>query len=136
MKLFSKREIYRTPEELYLTRYIIIKSKFFSCYVHQFHMSDLPVPHDHPANFLAIPLRSGYLEHLPDGTVVDRKPFHPKFRTAEEFHYVTAKPGTEGKIWSLFFFGRKRRTWGFMTPNKGWVDNFSYVYETQGREEC
>lgn len=123
---FFKKEIYRSPGELYLTRYVIFRSHYLSVYIHNFHISDYPVFHDHPANFLAIPLKTGYLEHLLDGTVLNRKPFQPKFRTAEEMHYVEKHPDNAGKIWTLFFFFRKRKDWGFLDPDKGWTDHVTY----------
>jgi len=121
----SKRNIYRRPGELYLTRYVLFRTPIISAYIHCFHISDYPTLHDHPANFLSIPLTKGYWEHLPDGTTLDRKPFRPKFRTAEEFHRVELKPGTSGKVWAFFMFFRRRREWGFMT-RRGWMHHEDY----------
>lgn len=122
---FTKIDIYRRPGELYLTRYVLFRTKFVTAYIHCFHVSDYDVPHDHPANFLSFPLTNGYNEHLADGTVVTRKPFVPKFRTAEEFHWVQLKPGTEGKVWTFFMFFRRRRDWGFLTKD-GWRHHEDY----------
>jgi len=119
-----KREIHRKLGELYLTRYYIFTSKWISIYIHRFHMSDYDVPHDHPWNFIAVPLKAGYLEHLPDGTVVYRRPFHPKFRTANEFHWVQVDP-ERGPCWTLFIHFRRRRSWGFMTT-EGWIRHTEY----------
>jgi len=121
----SKIDIYRRPGELYLTRYVLFRTPWVSAYIHCFHVSDYPTPHDHPANFLSFPLTKGYWEHLPDGIVVDRKPFRPKFRTAEEFHWVQLKPGTAGKVWTFFMFFRRRREWGFLTK-LGWMHHEDY----------
>lgn len=124
---FTKVTIYRGPEELYLTRYVIFRTKLLSLYIHCFHVSDYKVPHDHPANFMSIPIKGpGYFEHLMDGTILNRKNFRPKFRTAEEFHHVQLKPGGEGKTWTFFIFGRRRRDWGFLTRD-GWISHEKYL---------
>jgi hypothetical protein len=122
---FTKMDIYRRPGELYLTRYVLFRTPLVSAYIHCFHISDYITPHDHPANFLSFPLTKGYLEHLPDGTTVDRKPFRLKFRTGEEFHWVELRPGTEGKVWTFFMFFRRRREWGFLTK-LGWMHHEDY----------
>lgn len=123
---FTKVNIYRDPGELYLTRYVLIRTAWVSVYIHCFHLSDRDVYHDHPANFISLPLAEGYLEHLPDNTVIDRRPFRSKFRTAEEFHWVELKPGTSGKVWTLFVFFKRRRRWGFLTKT-GWVSHIDYL---------
>lgn len=133
MKVFSsllygfKREIYRSEDELYLTRYYILESKFLSIYIHQFHMSDYPVPHCHPWNFVAIPLKTGYIEHFPDGTSIIRKPFRPAFRTKREFHWIERIPFMPAP-WTLFITFHRSRRWGFLTE-KGWVDHEEYIQE-------
>jgi len=119
-----KRNIYRKPGELYLTRYYIFTSKWVNIAIHKFHISDYAVHHDHPFNFIAIPLKAGYLEHLPDGMVLDRRPFQPKFRTANEFHWVQLDP-ERGPVWTLFIYFRRRKDWGFLTGD-GWVDHRTY----------
>ncbi len=118
----TKRAIYRRKDELYLDRYVLFQCTFFGIYVHKFWVSDYDVPHDHPWNFFSLPLVVGYLEHLPDGTVVQRGPFSPKFRTANEFHWVELN---KGPAWTLFIRFRAKRRWGFLTP-EGWVDHDEY----------
>ncbi|MBD3260997.1 MAG: hypothetical protein GF334_04845 [Candidatus Altiarchaeales archaeon] len=83
-----------------------------------------------------MPLTTGYREHLPDGTSIWRRVFSPKFRTAEEFHWVELE---KGPAWTLFIHFRKRREWGFLTGD-GWVDNDTYnkklgVSTSSGAEE-
>lgn len=130
----SKIDIYRRPGELYLTRYVLFRTPWISVYFHCFHISDYSVLHDHPASFLSIPLAEGYWEHLPDGTIVDRKPFRPKFRTAEELHWVELKPGTGGKVWTFFMFFRRRREWGFLTK-LGWTRHEDYQSMLDSKHE-
>lgn len=114
----TKRDIYNSPTNLYLSRYILFRTPWFSIYLHKFLSSDLPVLHDHPYSFISMPLKKGYIENLPDGRTLNRKPFRPKFRTAEEFHWVELVD--EEPAWSLFLTFRRRRKWGFWTK-KGWV---------------
>lgn len=121
----TKVQIFRKPDELYLVRYVIARTKWLTAYIHCFHLSDYNTAHDHPAHWLTIPLTCGYWEHLLDGTVEERKPFRPKFRTAREFHWVELKPGCEGKTWTLFFFFRRTREWGFLTKD-GWKHHDEY----------
>lgn len=140
------RKIFRRPGEDYLDRYYILriggkKTTFFGLFLHYFHVSDYPVPHDHPWNLLSIPLGGGYLEHMMDGSVIDRGTWRHwiKFRTAEEFHWVDLKPSTNGPDfrseggWSVFFHFRKRKTWGFWTKNEGWVAHNEYDPVTESR---
>lgn len=121
----TKRDIYRGPNELYLTRYVIFRCKYFGIYIHKFWISDYDVPHDHPWNFFSLPLSKGYLEHLPDGTAIWRGVLSPKFRTANEFHWVEL---INGPAWTFFLHFRVRRRWGFLT-DQGWVDHDEYNQE-------
>ena len=136
MRLFSskiygfKREILRGKGQPYLTRYYIFESSFMDIYVHNFHDSDYPVPHDHPWSFISIPLKTGYIEHLADGTSIVRKPLIPKFRHAEVFHWVEKIPHLPSP-WTLFISFRRKRNWGFLTKD-GWVDHQTYIKEVLG----
>ena len=139
MRFFSskqygfKRDIYRSRNELYLTRYYILESKLIDIYIHQFYISDHPVYHDHPANFISIPLKIGYIEHFPDRTSIIRKPFRFAFRTAREFHWVERIPYMPTP-WTLFIFFKRKRNWGFLT-NKGWVDHETYIKKVLFKED-
>ncbi len=113
----TKVEIERKPGELYLTRYVIVRWRWFGMYIHKFHQSDYPVPHDHPWPWLSIPLSCGYLEHMVDGTIVHRIRFLPLVRGAREFHWIEILKPT----WTFFMYGPRIREWGFMTKD-GWVN--------------
>lgn len=126
----TKRDIYRGPGELYLTRYVIFRCKWFGAYIHKFWMSDYAIPHCHPWNFISLPLTTGYREHLPDGTSVWRGAFSPKFRTAGEFHWVELE---KGPAWTFFMHFRKRRKWGFLTED-GWIPSDMYDDYMESKE--
>lgn len=119
----------------------------FNIYLHKFWRSDDDrALHDHPWFNISMPLTVGYWEHVPrDGdmqktVVLWRKPFHLYVRTAETMHRIELSRTQEEfcnchfctkeiPCWSLFFTGRKTRSWGFYCP-KGWVywENFVSKY--------
>jgi hypothetical protein len=121
-----KVEIHRRPEELYLTRYVIFRCKWFSLYIHKFHLSDYDIPHDHPWWWFALPLWGGYWEHFADGTFKWRGVGVPAIRAPREFHWIDIPEGT--KVWTLFITGKVQRQWGFLTEN-GWVSADEYIHE-------
>lgn len=49
-------------EEVYLVRYIVLKSKWMCIYIHRFMRSDSSDPHDHPWNFITYIVSGGYTE--------------------------------------------------------------------------
>ena len=124
VSLSFKREIYRKPDELYLTRYYLIRTPWLGVYIHKFHLSDYPVPHDHPWDFITCPLTVGYKEHDKDGKVTIRKPFRFAYRKAERFHWVEMFNGKP--MWTLFIRFKLRRSWGFLTKDQGWVSEKVY----------
>lgn len=89
--------------------------------------------HDHRADNLSILLTGCYWEvfsHLWEP--MRRKlrfPFVPYFRRAEEPHRVQLRPGTDGKIWTLWLRWPPRREWGFLCRKRGWVHWKDYVLE-------
>lgn len=55
-------------DDVYLIRYFLFYSKWFSIYIHRFMMSDLSVPHDHPFSFVGYIVKGQYEEetlHMP-----------------------------------------------------------------------
>ena len=53
-------------EDVYLVRYIVVKSKYLCIYIHRFLRSDTSDPHDHPWNFITYIVSGGYQEHFYD----------------------------------------------------------------------
>jgi hypothetical protein len=99
--------------ELYLERFHLIKTPWFAVFLHCFHQSDAEGLHDHPWWFVTLPLTHGYLEDTLVGTH-DRKPWRLRFASSEVFHRVILRPGTEGRVWTLFVRGGYTKTWGFL----------------------
>lgn len=50
------------PEDVYLIRYFLFRTKYLSCYIHRFLRSDIDDPHDHPFHFLGYVVSGGYKE--------------------------------------------------------------------------
>ena len=82
------RKIYRRPTELYLHRFYLVRTPWFGVYIHKILLSDYPVPHDHPWDFITCPLTIGYIEHDEHGNSTLKKPFRFAYRKAERFHWI------------------------------------------------
>lgn len=119
----------RTTGEMYLERYYLLfkdRTKFpFNLTLHKIHKSDDPVFHDHPWAYTTIILAGGYYEHTPifnnQGEKIGevqkwRGPGSIIHRKANEFHWLELDE-TVGPATTLFFMGKKERTWGFLAEN-------------------
>lgn len=119
---FTKFDIGRGNEPIYLRRYYLISTPYFGIYLHNIRMPDRDEHlHDHPWNFTSIILRGGYTEELsfePDAglpTVYDNwfNRFSRHSVAATTAHAIRAiLPNT----WTLVLVGKRQREWGF------WVD--------------
>ncbi len=121
---------------LYLRRYYLIKTPIFEAMIHQFFLSDEPILHDHPWDSCSIILGGGYSEHVLDRqgreTSYFRHPGYVGVRSRRQCHRVRLQPNSEGKVWTIFITGPRRRQWGFMTPT-GWIAAPEY-FRQQGVE--
>lgn len=137
----------RTGKVPYLIRYYLFlkeRKKFpFNITLHKVLVSDEPTLHDHPWSWGAVILKGGYWEHIPlysqEGNVVGstkvwRGPGSIRFRSAADLHWLELakdKDGNELPCTSLFFMGRKKKEWGFVTHvrNQGyrWIHNETYL---------
>lgn len=110
----------------YLTRWEFFSSKHFAIYLHKFHRSDDNSSlHDHPWNFITIPLWRGYNDCTYSGggtyenPTFNRKrmwPFTIHFRKATHIHFVELidnKPA-----WTLILRFKYIRWWGFWKKGK------------------
>jgi hypothetical protein len=61
------------PQDVYLIRYYVIKSKYFNFFIHQFLRSDRDDLHDHPWDFCTYLVRGAYTE----------KKFNPQTKEVE-----------------------------------------------------
>lgn len=111
--------------EDYLKRYFIVHSKWFGIYLHQVFADDDGPLHDHPWTNLSVVLKGGYKEICEDGITRIRKPGSLVARKATTLHKLELN-NQPGEVWSLFFFGRRKRKWGFLMPNGGWIEASAY----------
>lgn len=127
MKLFSKKVIYGCESRgdkhsAYLTRWEFLSSKWFAIYLHKFHRSDDNSSlHDHPWNFITIPIWPGYRDCVFNGGVdisgnptflkQRMRPFIPTYRKATHVHYVELLDSRP--CWTIVFRFNYIRWWGF-----------------------
>lgn len=111
--------------EKYIHRGYIFRSSLFGLYIHQFWSSDPDHPHTHPWWNYTLVLTGGYHEFDIDGTSEWRGPGFTRFRQALVAHRISIGPNSAGSAWSLFAHGKRRRPWGFLTPD-GWIESGVY----------
>ena len=118
----------RVDKEPYLERYyVFIKNRDnfpFNIFIHKFLKSDSEDLHDHPWDFISIPLWPGYWEHTVDGKFW-RGPFSYKYAAAKTLHRVELNK-CYGYCWTIFIPCKKIREWGFRTHD-GWIHNEKYL---------
>jgi hypothetical protein len=115
-----------------LTRYYLLETRWLGVYLHQLHASDDDrALHDHPWSFVSILFHHGYWEHGDAGGDPARGVWHPRgsvlWRPAEWRHRLRL---AERPTWTLVLRFRRRRAWGFITP-QGWQD-----WQAYGKEWC
>lgn len=92
-------------------------------YLHRFDSSDDRVLHDHPYWNLSIILKGAYYEIGPDRVRQLREPGTIVLRSPEQLHHLQI---ARGPVWTLFFHGPRVRTWGFLSPSRGWTPHTDY----------
>lgn len=107
---FSFKEIGWTEIGERFMRYALWRTRWFNVYLHQLSAPNWhPECHDHPWGFIAILLRSGYLEDI-DGKIHRRRVGSILFRPATATHNVITP---FGESWSIILTTKKSRDWGF-----------------------
>lgn len=137
----------RDSDEPYLVRYYLFlkdrKNFPFNITLHKVLKSDEDVLHDHPWSYATLILKGGYWENLPiyarEGHVcgshkVWRGPGHFRYRKSDDLHFLELEKdanGNEIPCWSLFYMGKKAKSWGFLPwiKNAGyrWIDSETYL---------
>jgi len=124
---FERRRIVGCYGDIYMTRIILLRTRWFKLMLNYFHRSDEDrAQHDHPWPFWSFILWRGYLEHTPEG-VKRIRPCRLIYRPCWWIHRVEL---INGPALTLVVTGRRVREWGFHT-DKGWVH-----WKTFGREHC
>lgn len=125
-------------QDLYLRRYYVYRGKRRPhVYLHHIVRSDYErACHDHPWDFVSLLLTGGYREHIAtvagwgDGieevflSYRDKKAGAIVSHKCTEFHRLEL----EKPMWTLVFTGPRKRDWGFLTPDKGWI-KWSTLYQ-------
>lgn len=121
--------------QLYMTRWHLIKTKWFRLRVHHILLPDYGRHlHDHPFSFLSWLAKGCYDEVLPDGHTVNRPRWSLAFRQAEMAHHIS---DLTGDVWTIVATGRCRRDWGFYVDGQ-WVsadeyDGLGFLTSNYGR---
>ncbi len=127
------------PDDVYLIRYYVVKSKYFNLFIHQFLRSDRDDLHDHPWDFCTYLVRGAYTEkkynqktgevesiRRTDGSFcqscsVDHELAKNRlvFRKATDQHQVVVdrdlKEADKDKAaLTIFMSGPTKREWGFV----------------------
>jgi hypothetical protein len=122
-RLLSKRVIVNCDRDPYLIRWYLLRTKPLAIFIHKFVRSDEDrALHDHPWNFIVVPIWRGYFEHNPTGRRRVWPIIGARFRRGTYRHRVelVRAAGIELPSWSVFFRFREFRDWGFWMP-EGWV---------------
>lgn len=135
-RLLQHKVIVNCEREPYLHRWYLLRTKRVGIFIHKFVRSDEDrALHDHPWNFIVVPLWRGYVEHSEEqhhcGTFAIQRRVRPlisaRFRSAEYRHRVELIDDVPA--WSLFIRFTECRTWGFwpnqvfIAWNKWWQNN-------------
>jgi hypothetical protein len=105
------REEIGPPECPIMHRWTLLSTRFGKLMLHHFlPNADDRAEHDHPASFLTIVLRGGYVDYA-EGRANDRlRVGSVRFRSAEHRHRTHVSPRG---CWTIVLMGPKRREWGF-----------------------
>jgi hypothetical protein len=118
-RLFPKKAIVNCDRNVYLHRWFVVRTKFLGVFIHKFELSDEDrALHDHPWNFLVVPLFRGYNEFNAKGVHRVWPIIGTRFRRGTYRHRVELIDGKPS--WSLFFRFRRFRIWGFW-PKTGFM---------------
>ena len=109
----------------YMERWWLLKTPWLSIRVHRILRSDADRdPHDHPFDWASLVMYGGYDEILYDAKGKPRssricRPGSFRRVRATDLHRLVVQPNES--VLTLFIVGRRKREWGFQTPN-GWVN--------------
>ena len=120
--------ITRSDGDPYLTRYVLLKTRWLKVFVHRFHAPDGRCLHDHPwAWWVSVVLWGGYTEALQSRLGdqweawqrVTRSAGSIAFHGQRHVHRIERLHPTR-QTWSLVVVGPHVRPWGFFTK-WGWI---------------
>ncbi len=141
MKLIDKLLSYEKIDgdgrcAIYLHRWTLAKTRWFTAYLHHFVGSDWARdPHDHPKRFVSIGLWGEYDEedHSNLQRPIVRRFKAPWLRSwpASYRHRISMTP--RGSAWTICIVGEPVREWGFWYKSQRWIKWDDYL-ESAGNE--
>jgi hypothetical protein len=127
LKVYSQGHLYHADGSLYMGRWAVFETRWWSCRLHLIATPDFDRHHhDHPWPWARLILTNGYAEKRPVGLEPAFTRFgfelgYTEIQTAGSFAF--RRPTDRHKIvsvmpdtYTLFFYGRKVQWWGFYTP--------------------
>lgn len=115
---------------VYLRRWRL-ETPWFSIRLHHWFASDDDRSmHDHPWDFITMPLRGSYVDETPAGPQRVRAG-RIYYRPSTHAHWVHLD---RGRVWTLVLTGPKVRRWGFLVGRK-WTIAYRYFYRF-GNHPC
>jgi hypothetical protein len=120
-------------EDPYMHRWYIVQDhspEYWGAMINRTFRSDADDPHDHPWENASVVLVGRYTEQVfnADGTQYEsfvRGAGHIVHRPLGEVHRLELAPGEEAL--SLFLYGPRLMSWGFITPDRGKVPWRTYL---------
>jgi len=118
------KEALGRPECPYLYRWTFIFFGYSIRLHHWLKSDDRRFFHDHPSNLISLILKGKYKNVTPNGSTEVKAGTIWKAR-AEDKHYLDIP---EEGAWTLLFFGRKRRNWGFWDKDDHMLRPLEYFH--------
>lgn len=117
------------PDQVYLKRWRVIQSPYFSIYLHKILMPDGDRnPHNHPWDFRTFILKGQYTEEYQKS--IGSSPYPKTYRRfsthkmwLHNFHRITL---LDVPTWTLVFTGRREQDWGFL-EGKEFIPHVEYI---------
>jgi len=128
-RFLDSRVIINCEKDPYLKRWYLRRKPNLAIFIHKFIRSDEDrALHDHPWDFIVIPIWRGYVEFNDEGS---RRvwPIISSVRRSAEYRHrvelIKRKPA-----WSIFIRLKRRRMWGF------WPENVFVDWQRWWSDQC
>lgn len=118
----------KDDNDVYMIRYILVKTKYFAIYIHKFLRSDDDIYHDHPWHFMTYIADGAYTEKLLQQDTYEWKESTRRlssgsvvFRLSTHKHIVKLDrdySADEDSPLTISLIGPRHREWGFWPKNE------------------
>lgn len=123
------------PSQIYLKRWNVIVTPWFSIKVHNIRMPDADrALHDHPWAFGTLILKGGYLEELPIWTDQRQGEWRTHFAARNRWSWHRIRAAGLHRIhevapdtWTLVLSTGTQRQWGFSPRAGEWYPHYRYL---------